>query len=182
MSVLWDGSSDSDGAAARRYHSITIGAKNTWTDYRLIPTERPVVAPPPVKTNFVEVPGADGSLDFTESLDSMIHYGDRTGSWEFYVCHEQLDIDSDGAYSHNYQWVKLWSRLLNELHGKRNSIILLDEWSDDPQVENRLYVGRTKLSAFQSDPSHSKIVIEYILLPHRYLSESDANQRINGIL
>ena len=28
------------------YHSITIGDKNTWDDWKIIPVSRPVVAPP----------------------------------------------------------------------------------------------------------------------------------------
>lgn len=27
------------------YHSITIGDKNTWDDWKMIPVSRPVVAP-----------------------------------------------------------------------------------------------------------------------------------------
>lgn len=171
----------SEDAIARQYHSITIGQYNTWKDFRLIPTSRPVVAPPEVRTNFVDVPGADGSLDFTEALDEMIHFKNREGEWEFYVCHEKLDEDTNGAYSRQQQWAMNFSYLMNVIHGRRNSIILMDEWAEGGG-NNRLYVGRTFVDGLKSDPSHSIITISYILLPHRYLSEEDANTRTNGVL
>ena len=56
------------------YHSITIGDKNTWDDWHLIPTTRPLFAPPGVKKNIVSIPGGDGSLDLTEALTGRPTY------------------------------------------------------------------------------------------------------------
>ena len=58
------------------YHSITFGdgslypsgspkegqfmGINTWDDWHLIPSSRPVIASPGVSTNFVEIPGKHG--------------------------------------------------------------------------------------------------------------------------
>ena len=47
------------------YHSITIGDKNTWDDWHLIPATRPLFNPPTVKENMVNIPGGDGVLDLT---------------------------------------------------------------------------------------------------------------------
>ena len=161
-----------DAEIARQYHSITIGAYNTWTNWRLIPASRPVVNPPEIKTNFVEVPGADGVLDFTEALDSKIHYKQREGSWEFLVCHEKIN---------NYNWATLWHDILNAVHGKRNQIILMDEWVDGGS-DNRFYVGRVWLNSFTSDAAHSRIVFDYNLEPFRYLTTADAQNKVNGVL
>lgn len=161
-----------DAEIARAYHSITIGAYNTWQNWRLIPTSRPVVSPPEVKTNFVEVPGADGVLDFTESLDEKIHYKAREGSWEFLVCHESIE---------NYSWSVLWHEILNAIHGKRNQVILMDEWPIGG-TDNRFYVGRVWLNSFVSDPHHSKITFDYNLEPFRYLTTEDARNKVNGVL
>lgn len=179
-----------DAEIAKQLHSITIGAYNTWQNWRLIPASRPVVNPPEVKTNFVEVPGADGVLDFTEALDEQIHYKNREGSWEFLVCHEQIDIDTGNKYN----WSTLWHDILNAIHGKRVQVILMDEWkegasesSDNNETnasvsENRFYVGRVWLNSFVSDSYHSKIVIDYNLEPFRYLTTEDAKNRVNGVL
>ncbi len=183
-----------DAELARQYHSITIGAYNTWQNWRLIPASRPVVNPPEVKTNFVEVPGADGVLDFTEALDEQIHYKNREGSWEFLVCHEQINADTGNKYN----WAALWHDILNAIHGKRVQVILMDEWNesvgensnessgedetDGAVSENRFYIGRVWLNSFVSDPHHSKIVIDYNLEPFRYLTIDDAKNRVNGVL
>lgn len=170
-----------DTALAKQYHSITIGAYNTWTDWRLIPESRPVVNPPEVKTNFVEVPGADGVLDFTEALDNKIHYKPREGSWDFLISHEQINIDSGGRYHRDNLWSELYHDILNAVHGKRVSVILMDEW-DDNGNDNRFYTGRVWVNSFKSDPSHSKITFDYSLDPFRYLTEEDAATKTNGVL
>lgn len=166
---------------ARSYHSITIGAYNTWTAWRLIPSSRPVVNPPEVRTNFVDVPGADGSLDFTEALDSKIHYKDREGSWEFLICHEQIDIDTGNTYHSANRWAERYHDILQAIHGKRLQVILMDEWVPGGS-DNRFYVGRVWLNIFRSDPHHSRIVFDYRLEPYRYLTTSDAQNRMNGVL
>ena len=57
---------------------ILFGNKNTQTDYGLIvaPYEIPM---PTAQTNFVPVPGHDGSLDLTEAFDAIL-FNDRTHS------------------------------------------------------------------------------------------------------
>ena len=92
-------SADIEAELAKQYHSITIGDKNTWRDFRLIPSSRPTIASPEVKTTFVEVPGADGQLDFTEALDNKIHYGVREGSWER---KQIILLDEMDAYPNQY--------------------------------------------------------------------------------
>ena len=54
------------------YHSITIGTKNTWDDWHLIPKSRPLVNPPSVKTNVVDIPGGDGALDLSTALSGRL--------------------------------------------------------------------------------------------------------------
>ena len=63
------------------YHSINFGNKNTWDDWRLIPTSRPVFLPPDVKKVLVDLPGSDGVIDLTESLTGYVKYGNRKGSF-----------------------------------------------------------------------------------------------------
>lgn len=70
---------------AQSYHSITIGERNTWDNWYLVPTSRPLVNPPQVKTHYVNVPGRNGALDLTEAIAGRAVYGNRTGNWEFYV-------------------------------------------------------------------------------------------------
>ena len=83
----------------RMYHSMTIGEKHTFRDFGLIPVSRPVVNPPQPNYSFLEVPGANGSLDISEAVCGNITYADRTGSFEFYVKNGRNWVD---VYRRNY--------------------------------------------------------------------------------
>lgn len=130
------------------YHSITIGDKNTWDDWHLIATSRPVVNPPTVKTSYVDLPGGDGVLDLTEVLAGRPTYNNRTGSWTFYVMNGFQD------------WHELYSNIMVYLQGREYDVIL----EDDPGYR---YHGRFQVDRWQSDPTWSKIVISYNLGPYK---------------
>ena len=85
------------------YHSITFrdnngNEVNTWDDWHLIPSTRPLVNLPSVRTKNVEIPGANGSVDLTEILSGEPLYGDRTGSFDFLPLN---DIRGTSGVSHN---------------------------------------------------------------------------------
>lgn len=131
-------------------HGITIGTKHTWRDFGMMPMSRPFVESPGVKTEYVDVPGANGSLDYTEILNG-VKYEDRKGSWEFV-----LSPDST-----MYNWATVFSNLLSFLHGKKFQIIL----DDDP---NYYYIGRLVLNKWKSDQNYSTITIDYTCEPYKY--------------
>ena len=43
-------------------YGVTLGGKHTYRDWGLLPKTRPTIAPPKVRTNYVDVPGLDLSL------------------------------------------------------------------------------------------------------------------------
>lgn len=114
------------------YHSITIGDKNTWDDWHLIPTSRPLFNPPTVKSNLVEIPGGDGTLDLTTALTGRPTYNNRTGSWTFIVQNGFKD------------WSALYSEIMVYLHGQKFKAIL----EDDPAY---YYEGRFSVNQWKSD-------------------------------
>lgn len=130
------------------YHSITIGSKNTWDDWHLIPATRPLFNPPPVKTKYIEIPGGDGVLDLSTSLAGRPTYGNRTGSWEFYVENDFKD------------WTVLYSEIMVYLHGQSFMAIL----EDDPAY---YYEGRFDVNQWKSDKNWSRIVIDYNVGPYK---------------
>lgn len=130
------------------YHSITFGDKNTWDDFKLVATSRPLFLPPPVKTNYVEVPGADGKLDLTTLLTGEPMYGNRTGSIELYVMN---------GYS---EWSHRYSEIMNFLHGQAMNVVL----EDDPGY---YYTGRFSVNKWASEKERSKITIDYDLAPYK---------------
>lgn len=130
------------------YHSITIGDKNTWTDWHLIPASRPVFVPPSVKTNYVDIPGGDGSLDLTTAISARAVFKDRSGSFTFYVAN---------GYK---EWQEAYSEIMGYLHGKKLKAIL----EDDP---NYYYEGRFAVNNWQSDKDYSSITISYVVGPYK---------------
>lgn len=130
------------------YHSITFGDKNTWDDWFLIPETRPVFAPPEAKTLYEEIPGADGSLDYSEALTGDIHYGNRTGSLNFIVD------------NYHRQWFELYSEISDYLHGQKLKAVLEDDLY-------YFYIGRFAVNEWRSESQNSKIVIDYTLEPYK---------------
>ena len=134
------------------YHSLIISGRNTFTEWGLIPTSRPVVNPPEVKTTYIDLPASDGVLDYSDLLLGCVPFGQRTGSWQF-------------ALRPGRNRALVYSSLMNFLHGVRHSVIL----EDDPAY---LYSGRLALQEWKSDQMHSLITISYNLDPFKQSVEA----------
>lgn len=134
---------------------------NTFDDWKIVPASRPLVNPPEVRTEFVDVPGADGSLDYTEVL-SGIKFKNREGSWEFYVLNELYDRSV--SY---HPWNELYTLIMRRIHGRRLRI-----WMEsDPDF---YYYGRLMVDQWQSNKDYSKIVINYNLDPYKEPNRTSA--------
>lgn len=130
------------------YHSITIGGKNTWDDWHLIPTSRPLVNPPSIKTSLIEIPGGDGVLNLTNVLAGRPTFKNRTGSWTFVVQNGFMD------------WATLYSEIMAHLHGQTLRAVL----EDDPAY---YYEGIFSVNQWKSDKDYSQIVIDYNVDPYK---------------
>ena len=137
------------------YHSITFGEMNTWTDWHLVPSTRPVFNPPALKKKTLEISGGSGLIDVSESLTGYPLYTNREGSVEFIVM--------NGYKS----WEKTYSDIMDYLHGHYMRAIL----EDDPDY---YYEGRFTVNNWKSDSRWSLITIDYSLAP--YKTKIDANQ------
>jgi hypothetical protein len=130
------------------YHSITFGDKNTWDDWHLIPTSRPVFSPPPVKIKFVDVPGINGKLDLLHELIGENTYGNRTGSFQFVVANDY------------WGWDTAYSTIMNYLHGQTLNATLEDE-------PGYYYTGLFSVSEWLSNKEFSVITINYNVQPDK---------------
>lgn len=130
------------------YHSLIISGKNTFSEWGMVPTSRPVVNPPAVKTTYVDLPASHGVLDYTTFLLGEPPLGQREGSWEFVL--------RPGA-----SWTYVYESVMNYLHGVRHTVIL----EDDPFYQ---YVGRLEVNRWKSDSQYSLITIGYNLDPFKY--------------
>lgn len=164
------------------YHSLNITtfpgrgsgslSFNTYKDFYLVPTSLPVINPPTVKTKNVDIPGANGVIDLTESLTPFPVYGNRTGSLEFAVLNNRSawynlyktihGVKSDQAIDNESAWTSLYSDIVNKLHGRKCQIIL----EDDPEwyYEGRLAVNSWKSSNNGQWPI---VTLDYTLYPYK---------------
>lgn len=142
------------------YHSITFGEKNTWDDWHLVPTSRPVFDPPSVKTKTLDIPGGDGVIDLTESLTGYPVYNNREGSIEFVVLNDFCHL----VETHE-EWYEVYSSVMDYLHGQQMKAVLDDD-------KEYYYEGRFAVNSWKSDKNYSKIVIDYSVGPYKWLFRS----------
>lgn len=121
---------------------------NTWHDWGIVPTSRPVMSPPNPKTIYVDIPGANNKLDLTESLSGYVTYDSREGSFEFI-----MDPRRD--------WLETYTTIMNYLHGRRMDLVL----DDDPKY---YYSGRFSVNEWKSDQDRSLITIDYVVDAYKY--------------
>ena len=137
---------------------LTDVTKHTWTDWHLIPSKRPQLAPPNVKTNFVDIPGAHGKLDLSEVLTGSPRYENRSGSMEFILMNKS--INHDGDPNDEKYWYERYSEIMNWLHGQNANMVLMDDplWT---------WKGRFSVSGFESQNNYSTITISYDCYPYK---------------
>ena len=133
----------------------TFGGKHTYNDFGLIPKSKITFAPPDVKTTYIDVPAANGVLDYTSLMTGMIPYSNRQGTLEFIVLTSQ-------------SYATVYSELLQHFHGQKMNIIL----DDDPHF---FYTGRLFVNKWKSVEGASTIAIDYDLEPYKKLIESTGN-------
>ena len=132
------------------------GVYNTYSDWYLVPSKRPVFATPAVKKHVVEIPGGDGAIDMTEALAGRPTYSNRTGSFEFIVLN---DFSEYGPKV--YDWVAIHEDLMTFLHGQRRYAVL----EDDPGY---FYDGRFTVDSWTSENDYARVVIGYEVAPFKY--------------
>lgn len=152
-----------------------------YKDLYLVPNGLPVISPPKVKTQIVNIPGANGVLDLTESLTPYPTYENRQGSLEFILLKDRFEhynhyrkihgVSLAMAHDSQAMWSVIYSRLLNLIHGRRCQMVLLD---DDPDwyYEGRLAVNSWKSS---TDGKWPIITLDYDFMPYK-LSVQDSVQ------
>lgn len=129
---------------------------NTWDKWHIAPSSRPYVVPAEPKTEYVDIPGADGSLDFTEVLTD-VRYSDRVGSWSFIVDHTK------------WNWPELYSQFMNEYQGQDIRVRLID----DPEY---YYEGRISLKDYKQGKDFSTFEIDYHFGPYKWPIDSTKNR------
>lgn len=135
------------------FYSVTFfngtTKKNTFSDWHLVPETRPDIVMPSQKTKYLEIPGADGIIDLSDSLTGGPLFNNREGSITFYI------LNGYDTFKNIKQAVASY------LHGKRLKMVLEEE-------PGYYYEGRFSVE-FEPDTSinHTKCIISYNLNPYR---------------
>ena len=139
---------------------ITFGDVHSYHDLRLILGKKEIGSPP-VKERKTDIEGADGYLDHTEFFGEA-KFENAVHKFEFSTTVPQEEFLSQ------YSMVK------NALHGKKVRVIL----DDDP---NFYYIGRLKVSPFNSEKAVGSLSVEADCEPYKYnLEKTIVQKAING--
>ena len=129
---------------------VQIGDRHTLKDWSLGWTAV-TLGFPEAKTYEQDIPGMDGTLDFTEAMTlGDVKYKNRSLTLEF----EAEDKDF-------YDWSILISRIANYLAGQRMKII----FDNDPYF---YYIGRLSVDVEKTEKSESKLVLSGDVDPYKY--------------
>lgn len=125
-------------------------AVNTFKDWHIVPLGRPTISPPQQKTTILDIPGANGVIDLSNSLTGYPVFNNRTGSMTFAVLNDETD------------WLTAYTKILRFLQGNPIKMIL----EDDPKY---FYEGSVYVEDWNSrnDGTWSEVTLGYDLYPYR---------------
>ena len=139
---------------------IMFGNYHSWNDFQLILASKAIGTPSP-KTEVINIPGGDGVLDLTEFFGET-KYSNRNLSFEF----SSMVTPSD--------FMSLFSRVQNALHGKKMKVIL----DDDP---GWYYIGRISVSEWKAEKNIGKLTVDCDCEPYKYqISPTVITRAISG--
>lgn len=122
---------------------------NSWYDWHCVLTDKSISDPDP-KTHYIELDGANGSIDLTESLTGSVMYKDRTISASFWCDYGTRD-----------ERERMLKDIVRQFHGKKVEIIE----PDDPE---HFFVGRLTIKNKVNIIPYCSFTIEATCEPWRY--------------
>ena len=132
-----------------KFIDVDSGATiHTLDDWGCFMHNRQIVSPPQVKWLKIDIPGANGDLNYTKSFSGRVNYQNRTLHVELFV----MDAVS--------KWDAVYSDMLDALHGHHMHIIFDSD-------SNYYYDGWVYVNEWQSNFHHSVIVIECDVYPYK---------------
>ena len=129
--------------------SVNINGIDMLNRYRMALKDRHCVQPPVPKTYYQDVPGADGSLDFSTVNAGRITYERRT-----------VTLNFGCGYPIN-DWPVIFSDILQKFHGQIGKLI----FDDDPMY---YYIGRMEVSDYNRVQSLGTFTITVQADPYKY--------------
>lgn len=171
---------------------------HTWKNWSLIPTARPFVVPPPHKTSEMDAKGINGKADVSNKLLGFPLFGNREGSWTFYIAdlndYSEYIKDSNANNPNVDRYVRdntalqlpnmvppmhdvLLSTTKQDFQTKYSQLLrmlhakeLAIVLDEDP---NHFYKGSVQIESFvaSNDGSLNGLTIKYDLFPYKFKME-----------
>lgn len=116
---------------------ININGIDTLSTYGLILCDDLEIGTPPAITKFVEIPGADGALDLTETLTGGINYGMREISFSLFAARDVIAGTQTPATEEHFAEIR--RRFAVAFLGKQVQL-----WTPDDMT--RYYLGRLQMA------------------------------------
>lgn len=121
----------------------------TADDWGLIMNKKEYSDPVP-KTNYVSVPGRDGSIDLTEALSDVVNYENRQANFIFLL--------TNGTYQDR---LDLLTEIIGNLHGQTVQIV-------DDDYLNYYMTGRLTVTGHTNNLAYGTITMSVNCDPWRY--------------
>lgn len=139
---------------------VKFGNYHSWDSFQLILSQKIIGTPTP-KVNQIEIEGGDGVLDLTDFFGG-VKYGNRELSFEF------------STVVPPSEFMELFTRVQNALHGQKMQIIL----DDEPNV---FYQGRIEVDKWKAQKNIGSIVIDVDAEPFKQeIGVSSLQQRVTS--
>lgn len=122
---------------------------HTYGSWGMLQVGPAIISPPKVQTNFIEVTGRDGSLDYTTALDGNVHFHSREFSTTLRCVAQRRELPS------------IYSKILNFLHGRKLKAVCDDD-------SNYYWEGRFEAKAPKWKGGYWEIDIEGTVDPYKY--------------
>ena len=132
----------------RSVNGLRFNGKHSYYDYGLYLNKPPDFGSPEPKISTIDIPGADGVLDYTEASTGEVKYSNRVMTFAF-----ATEIKQDKREA-------LRSELWNDLHGQKVEVI----YDQDPDW---YYTGRTTVTFTDVESWKMKCVITVDAEPYK---------------
>lgn len=129
-------------------YSVSIDGIHMLEVYNMPLESMNCVQPPEVKTNAIDIPGRDGTLDLTDFFGKT-YYQNREITMVF------------GRIYDKTVWPQIYSEILNRFHGKRCQII----FDDDP---NYYWEGRISVDSYERTQRLGTLTMTVEAAPYKY--------------
>lgn len=147
-------------------NQLKIGDKYSFHDWGAYLAPSPVIGLPKPKTEYVEIPAGNGSIDLTQALTGDVKYDTRTITAELFFLPPRRE------------WQYKLDKITNYIHGQRLPILV-------PSDSEHYYMGRAEVATTKVDGVVFRIELSIVCEPYKYkrnLTVYDLVIPANGVL